>query len=335
MEILNVTKSVKHRAFTKRMLFAFLGMVLSFWLAGPASGKPMIVEKGVIKSDTVWEKEVVVRGDVEIARGSTLIVMPGTVVRFVRIEANGLADIPDKENHFPRAELIVRGRILAQGTRDRMILFTSAEDSPHPADWGAINLLDTRGNILEFCEVSYANTGLHCHGGQVIVANCYFHDNGVAMGQKNVKEFETKCVTSILYNRITGNGGGVLFGKGTSPAISHNEISNNEFYGIFGKKGSVANVRYNNVVRNAKGIMLYAMEGFRLRENNISDNEKYNISLLEGQIWDVDARHNWWGTTDKEKIKNLIWDKDQDEALGRLDFSDFADSPVEGAGALQ
>jgi len=291
------------------------------------------MEKSVIKCDTTWEKEVVIRGDVEIARGATLTVMPGTVVKFVKIEEFGPSKLyKDKATYFPRAELIIRGKIIAQGTKDRMILFTSAEKSPHPGAWGAINLLDTQDNILEFCEIRYAHTGVHCHGGQVTVANCYFHHNGVAIGQKNVEEFETRCVVPILYNRITGNGGGILFGKGTSPTISHNQISNNKLFGIFGKKGASCHVRYNNTVRNGKGIILYAMEGVRLSENNISDNEEYNISLLEGQIGDVDARNNWWGTTDKKKIKDLIWDKDEDETLGRLDFSDFAVSPIQGAG---
>jgi parallel beta-helix repeat protein len=164
------------------------------------------------------------------------------------------------------------------------------------------------------------------------VANCYFHDNGVAIGQKNVKQFKTRCMAAILYNRITGNGGGILFGNGTNPTISHNQISDNKLFGIFGKKGTSSHVRYNNIVHNGKGVALYAMEGFRLSENNISDNEDYNISLLEGQISDVDARRNWWGTTDEKKIRDLIWDKDEDETLGRLDFSDFTDIPVKEAG---
>jgi hypothetical protein len=74
------------------------------------------------------------------------------------------------------------------------------------------------------------------------------------------------------------------------------------------------------------------MADLRLRENNIFDNKEYNISLMEGQTQDVDARHNWWGTTNEKKIKALIWDKDEEESLGTLDFSHVAVSPIEGTG---
>jgi parallel beta-helix repeat protein len=331
-----VKKSVFGLILTKGIILSFLGITLSLWSIIPALAKPLIMEKGVIKCDTTWEKEIVVKGDIEVAKGATLTIMPGTVIKFVKIEKYGPQKLyKDKATYFPRAEFIIRGKIIAQGTKDKMIVFTSAEKSPSPADWGAINLLDTKDNILEYCEISYGHTSVHCHGAQVIVANCYLHDNGVAMGQKNVKESTTSCVVPILYNRITGNGGGVLFGTGTSPTIPHNPISDTKFFGIYGKKGVSCDVRYNNVTHNGKGVIVYAMDGLRLSENNISDNDEYNISLMEGQTWDVNASHNWWGTTDGKKIKELIWDKDEDETLGRLVFSDPADSPIEGAGVLE
>ncbi len=55
---------------------------------------------------------------------------------------------------------------------------------------------------------------------------------------------------------------------------------------------------------------------------------------MEGQKWDVDVGNNWWGTTDVQKIKDSMWDRDEDETLGEIDFSGFATSPIERAGAL-
>jgi hypothetical protein len=70
----------------------------------------------------------------------------------------------------------------------------------------------------------------------------------------------------------------------------------------------------------------------QLNENNISDNEEYAMSLLEGQIYNVDARQNWWGTKDDRKVRAMIWDKEEDGTLGRVDFSAFAGSAIPGAG---
>ena len=316
----------------KAVLLAFLVMALPIFFTSPAIGKPLVVEKGVIRSDTTWQNEVIVQGDVEIAEGATLVIMPGTVVKFAKIEENGPANLEmDKTKNFTRAELIINGRILAQGTKDKVVVFTSAEKSPRLADWGAINMLDSDNNILEYCDISYGHTAVHGHGAQFTVANCHLHDNGMAIGFKNVDKCKPRCVT-VLYNHITRNGGGVLCSKDSRAIVSHNRIDYNKFFGIYGKKGSHLCVRYNNTVHNGKGVIVYAMKGLQLRENNICENEKYNISLMEGQIWNVDARHNWWGTPDTKTITTLIWDKDEDATLGILDFSGFADSPIDGAG---
>ncbi len=307
--------------------FAFLLLFHASAMAGQ-----LVVEKSILKKDTLWQGQVLVKGDVEVAPGVTLTIMPGTVVRFARITPNGPAKLTtDRTAHFPRAELIVKGRLLAQGTPDARIIFTSAADDPQPADWGAVNFLNSTDNILEFCEFSYGHTSVHAHGAQMIIANSFFHHNGVAIGMKNVKG-AVRCVVAVMYNRITDNGGGVLFGKGSTPTITHNEISNNKFFGIYVKKGGQANIRYNNITDNGKGVLFYAVKGFVLRDNNIARNTDYNISMLEGQEADVDARRNWWGTTDAERINTLIRDKTQDNTLGSVDFSGFTKAPVAGAG---
>ena len=311
-------------------------LLLSVALCSCAGQKGKQIEKGTIKSNTTWSGQILVKGDVEIAKGATLTVTPGTVIRFVRIASHGPANLYDeitaKNFAFERAELIIRGKLIARGTKDKMIVFTSAEGTPKPGDWGAINFQDSTDNIIQYCEISYADTGVHGHGVQVAVGDCNLHDNAVAIGFKNVERYVTEGSMNIVNNRIVGNGGGVLCGKGTRSAITHNEISDNKIYGIFGKKAYSCYVRFNNIVRNEKGIILYDTKGCRISQNNIADSVQYNVSLLEGQTWDVDARNNWWGTKDTNKIRSMIWDKDEESRLGRVIFSDLASSPIQDAG---
>jgi hypothetical protein len=48
---------------TRGMLTLVFGMTLLVCPVGNALAKPLIMEKGVIKSDTTWEKEVLVKGN--------------------------------------------------------------------------------------------------------------------------------------------------------------------------------------------------------------------------------------------------------------------------------
>ncbi len=313
-----------------------VSMMFVLFMITPVCGQALVINKGVIEKDTVWQGEIILKGDVEVAEKATLIILPGSTVRFEKIEEFGPAKLStDKLSHFPRAELIVRGHLYAQGTAYKEITFTSAEGaSATPGDWGAINFLGSVDNILEFCVFTYAHTAVHCHSSQVVISHCTFHYNSVAIGLKNAKGIPIKCVVPILYNMITRNGGGILFGRGSSPTISHNEINNNTFFGIYAKKGGLATVRYNNITNNGKGIIFYGVKGLVLRDNNIIDNTDYNISLLDGQPTDIIAQRNWWGTTALDKIKASIRDKARDDNLGTVDFSEIQTAPVKGTGLI-
>lgn len=314
------------------ILFAVLLPVV---VTCPASAVTKIPARHIISQDTVWQGDVMLQGDVRVEEGSTLLIMPGTRIAFLKITEFGPEKLSkDKNDHFPRAELVIRGRLIAQGLPDRPIVFTSGETNPSVADWGAVNFIGSRDNLLEFCEFSYGHTSVHCHSAQVVVSHCTFSHNGVAIGQKNVKTISMKCSVPMMYNTVTDNGGGILFGGGTSPDITHNDIRNNKFFGIYAKKSGKACIRYNNITGNGKGIILYAVKDIVIRDNNIADNTDYNMSLLEGQTYDVMARYNWWGVADSARVLEHIRDRHRDSSLGRVDFSENTDTPVAGAGLI-
>jgi hypothetical protein len=319
----------------KIFLSLLAGVAAAFLTHQPGFAKELVVNKGILEKDTVWSGDILVKGDVEVAKGATLLIMPGTTVRFARIEAFGPEKMyTDKDNHFSRAEIFVLGKLYAQGTAEQKITFTSAAESPAPGDWGAINFNGSVDNLLEYCEFMYAQTAVHCHSSQIAVLHNTFKYNGTAMGSKNLPDVPVKCSMPVLYNLVTENGGGIIIGGGTASPVAHNEISGNEFFGVYVKKGGRAAVRLNNINKNGKGIIFYATKEALLRDNNIADNENYNISMLEGQPDDLVARNNWWGSTDEKKILEKVMDKARDESLGKVDLTDFCTSPVPGAGIL-
>ncbi|MCI5135876.1 MAG: hypothetical protein D3920_12570 [Candidatus Electrothrix sp. AW2] len=339
-DIQSITTEIKKLMIKKKIFQALLiGLTaaVAFTLLTQQSGfaKELVVNKGVLDKDTIWSGEVLIQGDVEVARGVTLLIMPGATVRFAKIKDFGPNKMySDKDNHFSRAEIFVLGRLYAQGTKDNPIIFTSAEESPAPGDWGAINFNGSVDNLLEYCEVMYAQTAVHCHASQVAVLHNTFKYNGTAVGSKNLPDVPVSCVMPVLYNLITENGGGIIIGGGTASPVAHNEISGNKFFGVYLKKGGRAAVRFNNINNNGKGVIFYATKEALLRDNNIADNENYNISMLEGQPYDIVARNNWWGTTDEKKMQEKVMDKGRDQSLGKVDLTDFYTAPVVGAGIL-
>ncbi|MCI5159294.1 MAG: hypothetical protein D3906_12845, partial [Candidatus Electrothrix sp. AUS1_2] len=315
----------------KTMLSLLAGLAATFLTLQSGFAKEQVVEKVVLEKDTIWSGEILVKGDVEVAKGVTLLIMPGTTVRFARIEPFGPEKMyTDKDNHFSRAEIFVLGQLYAQGTKEQKIVFTSAAESPVPGDWGAINFNGSVDNLLEYCEIMYAQTAVHCHSSQVAVLHNTFKHNGTAVGSKNLPDVPVKCSMPVLYNLVTENGGGIIVGGGTASPVAHNEISGNEFFGIYVKKGGRAAIRFNNINKNGKGVIFFATKEALLRDNNIADNENYNISMLEGQPDDIVARNNWWGATDEKNIMEKVMDKGRDNTLGKVDLTDFYTAPVSG-----
>ncbi len=90
------------------------------------AGEPRVYRKGVIERDTTWEGEVRIEGQTVVKRGATLTILPGTTVKFLWSDEDGDA-IGD-------GELNCEGRIVARGTKESPIRFTSAREAPKPGD---------------------------------------------------------------------------------------------------------------------------------------------------------------------------------------------------------
>lgn len=276
-----------------------------------------------INEDAVWRGRIRITGDVLVKEGVTLTIMPGTVVRFdtlePKLEADGGRNMLGLDSpYFPGAEIIVRGRIIAVGTTDSPIVFTSSDRAAKPGVWGAINLLGSNGNVIEYCRIFYAYNGIHNHASTAVVLNSVFMENGTALSFKKA-DFDHPCWMFIEHNVIKGNLSGIAF-RYSIANIAFNDISDNEFYGIWIKEGTDSRISYNDIKRNGKGIYLYKAPFTRINYNNILDNLEYNIAMAELNPNDVDARENWWGTTDSASIAETLFDRSADEELGRVVF---------------
>jgi parallel beta-helix repeat protein len=300
-------------------MLIFLG---SLW--GCERKPPLEYKMTTLVVDTVWNGEIVVKGDIYIPENVTLTIEPGTTVKFKRIDEESDQNMFDIDSpYYPQAELIIRGRLVARGTTKDPIVFRSAEVVARPADWGAINFLGSDGNVIEHARIINGYNGVHAHGSSVRIAHSQFIRNGVGVSFKAEEEtpgvpwFGERSRLTITDNLFANNKGGIGF-RNSDAEISHNEIIDNKFFGIWAKEKCEARITYNQITGNKKGIYLYQSQGTVFEFNNIYNNRDYNIAMAEAQDFPVEAPNNWFGTRNRARIDELIFDHAEDSELGEV-----------------
>ncbi|MEM7536322.1 MAG: right-handed parallel beta-helix repeat-containing protein [Chloroflexota bacterium] len=178
----------------------------------------------------------IIRGDVIVQTGVTLFIEPGAIVKF--------AD---------DSLLSVDGALIAQGTVDQPILFTSIRDdfaggdsnedggatSPAPGDWTAIRFRDGSNDvnsIIEHAIIRYAgeNRGnlwgaVHLESASPTILNNVFERNGWYALSGDVHSFPTVIGNQLVEN--VGNGFQIRQGEMRMSGTWHNtDIA----YTIFG-----------------------------------------------------------------------------------------------------
>lgn len=313
-------------------------MAVQAVFAGCSQPEVTELTKQTIDSNTTWSGTIVISGDIYIPPGVTLTIAPGTIVKFRKIDESGDQNLFHTDSpYYPEAELIVRGKLIARGTPDKQIVFTSAEMTPRPADWGAINFLGSDGNILEYVKIYCAYNGIHAHGGSVDVSRSEFARNGVGISFKKEEEtpdapwFGKPSKLRISRCIFTNNKGGIGF-RNSSAEITHNEIRDNKFFGIWPREDSDARIAYNEITGNQRGVFLYQARGLRLEYNNIYNNRTYDIAIAEAQDFPVNAAHNWFGTSSREKIAAMLFDRSDDPDLAEIVIEPILEQPVDWKG---
>lgn len=214
----------------------------------------------VMLGNTVWEGRIEIRGTIRVPEKSRLVIMPGTVVEFRKKDTNN--------DGVGENGLMVQGVIIAKGTREKPIIFRSAETQKRMGDWDAVNIMNSDGaqNLIEYCQVEDAYRGLHFHFSNVAVVNSVIKDNFRGV------QFQ-ESVVEMTGTHIYGNKSGV------QARDSEVFMSGNSFFDNY--SGMVvfrANVTFkgNNIMNNYR-------EGLKLREaiivveENLFDGNRYGL----------------------------------------------------------
>lgn len=177
------------------MVCFFMAASDSFLVGAEAHSEGVVVS-GVISVDTTWSGEVLVTDTVVVLPDVTLTILPGTRVEFQHYR--GYRE-PEK-----RLSLIIKGRILANGTAADPIYFSSDADDPQNGDWSMLRLIPVAGqpvSSFHYCVFEFAQHGLNVWGASPDISHSAFRWNnweGIY--------FESYSQPTILYCQIYENG---------------------------------------------------------------------------------------------------------------------------------
>jgi hypothetical protein len=275
----------------QRLLVAAL---LAALLVGCTAPRPsLVLGDAIIDGAASWSGEVRIKGVVTVKKEGRLTILPGTRVVFERFDRDG--------DGIGDGELLVEGEIVARGTAQAPILFTSGAGQPQKADWKYLYLDFARRGELEHVIAEYAYSGIQVHFCQARVRHSEFRHNvdGVRFSTVNIE---------VAGNRIHDNTHGLRYEERRSTAqVHHNDITGNDI-GIF--------------------VVTRSDDRAVVEQNNIAGNRLYNVKLGLEQAGGVTFPRNWWGSTDPGEIAATFFDGRRDPALGRVAAAEPLPAPV-------
>lgn len=208
----------------------------------------------------VWSGEITLTGDTNII--GNLTVKPGSTIKFSvgddqksgdEVPADGFNNQdPTRLKSYSKthASLYVFGKLIAQGTPDKKILFTSASPSPTLADWEAV-IFRGNGSVVDNVIAEYNRNGFNPTGKQPdsIIKNSVFRHTlwgGVSSANSNIQ---------IIGNQFSDNGHEGIDLKYTGGQVVKNNTISDCHTGIASIAG--AQIIENNTITNCgDGVMI-------------------------------------------------------------------------------
>ncbi|MBM3236555.1 T9SS type A sorting domain-containing protein [Candidatus Poribacteria bacterium] len=199
---------------------------------------------GIIDKEVTWSGEVNLTGDVTITWTGKLTILPGTVVKCQPKSDDQSGGIDPS-----LIELIIDGgELIASGTEEKRIVFTSAAEAPAKGDWYGIR--HPKGIVtLQYCDESFGAIGFRAETSAPKVENCNFKDNS----DKGVW-LSTSC--QLTGCSFADNRYGVWFENNIPVCMDRCEVKRNSI-GVLGE----GSIRLDNCTIASNGVEAMIVSG--------------------------------------------------------------------------
>lgn len=295
---------------------------------------------GIMDKDTVWRRDrspYVVTGNVLVDNGVRLDIEPGVKV-FI-----------DSEKY-----IMVKGTLNAIGTATDSIIISARNIANR---WGRLWFKLQSTCTLKYCRIEYAcssainmesasgyvgystitnNTsqwwegGIYIERGSATITNNTISNNtggGIRIGDPIRPGGGTATITNNTFTNNTAYNGGGIYISGRGATITNNTIEYNSARSggsIYIFRGETS-IKYNTITdATASAIYLENCDLLYIRTNNLSATG-YAVYNNTGN--NIDARYNWWNTTNSSVIDAKIYDFYDDFNKGKVFYRPFLLAP--------
>ena len=259
----------------KTLFTAVIFIALSFIITGcggdsnntvPLSTPTPVGYSGNIIADTLWSGEVTVYNSMTVTRGNTLTIAPGTKIKFKHYR--GYKEPEEK------ILLTVRGTLIAEGTANNPIYFTSDAPDPRNGDWSMVKLLSPESTCkFSYCVFECAQQGLNVYSGNALISNCIFRWNNW-----EGLYFESSCQSSITDSKFYENGyNGLAAEQYNSIAMDYCEVWRN------GTNGVHVDITELEILRS----LIYENQANGLSVDNNGDLLAMGVNIHDNQDWGI------------------------------------------------
>lgn len=201
----------------------------------------VIIVEGRLTEDTTWSNIVHVHESVFVPENITLTILPGTWVEFRHYRGY-------KED-ISVGLFVEGGTIVAIGTPDQQIWFTSDAEIPRNGDWGGISCARTNESVFKYVIIEFGIIGLE-------------------LGDSSVS------ITHSIVRWVNTEG---LYAERSSPIIEYNLIYGNAYH-------EIALEQYNYDVQIRYNIFKGGHFGVHAEATNVTIEGNYFVNYTHGAI---------------------------------------------------
>lgn len=194
---------------------------------------------------------VVVRGGLQVPSGTTMIIQPGTVIKFANEYSGGAAG--------SQGRFRVDGVLKSEGTLNEKIVFTSWRDDsyggdtnadenatvPGPGNWDMLYLVGANNNDSHILHTIVRYGGYSSNGNIRLDNNNAPIDSSFFSYSTNYGVYLVNSSPSVFANEIHHNHTGVFLSGSSNPIINYNNISDNSTYGLYQNTSNTINALNN------------------------------------------------------------------------------------------